>query len=155
MRGTWHFYTDDSRFTRLWARPDDVTRSGCCAAIEPNWSVHPQTPRAAVLWSTFRKRWLARAWQAHGVRIIVDLNVAPEHAELNMLGVPHGWPAYATRGSVHRLPDIERELTMARTHAGRESVLFLVYGGGQAVEARCAQLGVVWVPEERDTLHGS
>jgi len=80
MRGTWHFYTDDYRFSALWARPQDLVNSGCVSAIECNFSVHAQTPRAVAIYRTFQKRYLARLWQAHGVRIVVDLNVATEHA---------------------------------------------------------------------------
>lgn len=150
MRGTWHHYTDDAKFRRLWERPTDLSNSGCVATVELNYSVHAQTPRAEVLHHTYRKRYLARLWQDFGIRIIVDLNVASHHAELNLLGVPHGWRAYATRGSVHRLTDLDAELTMAKTNAGRSDVLFVVYGGGAAVERRAQELGVIWIQEERE-----
>lgn len=149
MRGTWHFYTDDYRFSALWARPQHLTNSGCVAAIECNFSVHAQTPRAVAIYRTFQKRYLARLWQAHGVRIVVDLNVAAEHAETNLLGVPPGWRSYATRGAVERLDDLEREYASAAERAGCAPT-FLVYGGGKAVRAVCERRGWIWIPEEAD-----
>jgi hypothetical protein len=150
MRGTWHFYTEDYRFSRLWERPQDLVNSGCVAAVEPNWSVHEQTPRAAALWQTYRKRYLARLWQDWGVRTLVDLNVASEHATTNLLGVPKGWRAFATRGSVERLVDVDVELEAAQTVAGTRDVLFVVYGGGKAVQARCLERGLLWFAEAQD-----
>lgn len=154
MRGTWHFYTGDERFARLWTRPADLINSGCVAAVECNYSVHAQTPRAVALWATYRKRWLARTWQEQGVRVLVDLNVAVEHATVNLLGVPYGWASFATRGSVERLGDLGAELELARTISGTPVPLLVVYGGGKAVTARCQQLGLVWIPEAQDEERG-
>jgi len=74
--GTYHFYTEDKRFNTIWQKPDMVVAAGCVNAVEPNYSVYDQVPRAVALWATFRKRWLARYWQSRGIRIFVDLNVA-------------------------------------------------------------------------------
>ena len=151
MRGTWHFYTDDYRFAALWGRPQAVVNSGCVAAVEPNFSVHEQTPRAVALYKTFQKRYLARLWQEHGVRVLVDLNVAPEHAALNLLGVPAGWRSYATRGNSGQLEAIELEYEAAASRAGC-APLFVVYGGGKAVRALSERRGWIWMPEEADTV---
>lgn len=155
MRGTWHFYTDDSRFSRLWHRPTDLINSGCVSTVEPNWSVTPETTRAEALWQTFRKRTLARLWQdVGGVRILADLNVADRHADLNLLGIPAGWRSYCTRGSVARLDALEAELHAARTRAGTAEVLFVVYGGGRAVESWCLKHAAMWFPEEASEVRG-
>lgn len=149
MTGTWHFYTADYRFEGLWLRPEGVVNSGCSAAAEPNFSVEPQTPRAVALWQVFRKRWLGRFWQDHGVRLWVDLNVAPEHADLAFLGVPRGWRSYCTRGSASTEAEHER----AREHAGQEP-RFVVYGGGRASRELARSRGWVWIPEESDAVRG-
>lgn len=152
MRGTWHFYTDDYRFTRLLERPQDVINSACVAAVEPNFSVHAQTPRALVLYRTHEKRRLARLWQAHGIKILVDLHVAEEHAEDNLLGVPRGWRSYATRGSTSPA-QLEREYELAVKHAGSPmGLLFLVYGGGRRAREISATNGWLWQPEEADAV---
>jgi hypothetical protein len=151
FHGTFHYYTEDYRFERLWTRPGDMLASGAVAFVEPNFSIHAQTPRARVLWQVYRKRWLSRFWQDHGIRCIVDVNVAAEHREFALLGVPRGWKTYATRGSVSRLGDIEEELSMVTEHAQGQASL-LVYGGGKAVERRCAELGLLWFAEESDEV---
>jgi len=152
--GTYHFYTEDSRFATLWQRPDMLVRAGCVNAVEPNFSVYDQVPRAVALWATFRKRWLARYWQSQGIRIFVDLNVARPYDDLNLLGVPKGWRSYATRGYESRLHMTEEELAIARAHAGTESVLFMVYGGSAKVRDWCNANGAVWVAEDMDRGKG-
>jgi hypothetical protein len=153
MRGTWHFYTDDYRFTALWGKPHHLIASACVAAVECNFSVPPGTPRALALYATYRKRYLARLWQEHGVRILVDLNVAPEHARDNLLGVPRGWRAYATRGSTQRLAELEHDADLAEEHAGRKPLL-VVYGGGYEVRRLAQTRGWAWVAEDSDTSRG-
>jgi hypothetical protein len=150
MRGTWHMYTDDYRFGALVSRPQALLNSACVATVEPNFSVHAQTPRAEVLHRTYVKRWLARFWQSHGIRILVDLHVAEEHADINLLGVPPGWASFCTRGGgdVGRL---EREHERAAAIAGGP-LLFVVYGGGKATEALCRARGWLWFAEEADEV---
>lgn len=115
MAGTYHFYTDDYKFTALWGNPWPVISSSCVSVVEPNFSTHEQMPKAVALWDIYRKRWLARFWQSYGVRIFVDLNVEPHLMELNMLGVPHGWMAYATRWLDRYAPDsIEDQWRLAQ-----------------------------------------
>lgn len=151
MRGTFHFYVDDYKFTTLLSKPHHLSGSACTAAVECNFSVDAQMPRAMALHAVYQKRRLARIWQELGKPVIVDLNVASEHADLNLLGIPQGWRAFATRGSVHRLEDIARELDTARTIAGtREGLLFICYGGGKAVEEACRREGVLWFAEAQD-----
>lgn len=152
--GTYHFYTEDARFNGLWSRPDMLVRAGCINAVEPNFSVFDQVPRAVALWATFKKRWLGRYWQSQGIRLFVDLNVARPYDDINLMGVPRGWLAYATRGYGGRLEMTGEELEIARTHAGTASVLFMVYGGGAAVRAWCEANGAVWVAEDMDRAKG-
>lgn len=154
MRGTWHFYTDDAKFSRLWGRPQDVLTSACAALVEPNWSVSEDTPRAVALWATYRKRWLARTWQEHGVRILVDLYVAGRHACDNLLGVPSGWRAYATRGSSRSVLDLLEEVELAEIHAAGAPINLVVYGGAQPIRELCEARGWLWMPEEADVVRG-
>lgn len=153
MRGTWHFMTDDRRFTGLWARPYDLLNSGCVSAVECNYSVTDDTPLAVALYLTYRKRYLARLWQdLGGVRILVDLNVSERHAVTNLCGVPRGWGAYCTRGSVTRMGALDADLARATEHAAGEKLLFVVYGGGAAVVDWCRDRGVFHFPEEREEV---
>ena len=145
--GTWLFYTDDYRFEALWKDPSPVvsTEVHCCA--EPNFSVFAEMPTAVAMWQIYRKRWIARWWQSLGVEILVDLNVAARHAELNMLGVPNGWKSYVTRGYSARIDETIKEYEMACSRAGSEDILFVVYGGGKSVENKAHKMGWVWIDE--------
>jgi hypothetical protein len=152
MRGTWHFYTDDYRFSRAAARPQDVVNSACVAAVEMNFSVHAQAPRAVALWQTYRKRWLARFWQEQGIRVLADMNVAEEHADVNAIGIPPGWRSFATRGGEPER--LEREYGRARGISGASGLLFVVYGGGKGTSEICRARGWLWFAEESDAARG-
>lgn len=152
LHGTGHFYTDDYRFERVWQRPEDVINSGLTSVVEPNFSIHAQTPRAVALHQTFRKRYLARLWQlgfmGRSLYTFVDLNVPERHAELNMLGVPKGWRAYATRASATELGLLGLQYQRAQERAGA-TPLFVVYAGGRGAELWAQRTpGAVWFPEE-------
>ena len=127
---TWHFYVDDYRFGALWSKPHAVLDTACFAAVEPNPSIFDQTPFAMAVHAIYRKRWLARHWQACGLRTFVDLNVPMRYQELNLCGVPRGWSAYATRGYCRDAPYLMSEYEIACEHA-RGVPLFVVVGGGR------------------------
>lgn len=147
--GTYHFYTDDYRFEALWDDPTPLVNSRCTATVECNFSVYENTPRVLALYRIYLKRWLARFWQSQGVRIFVDLNVAAEFSTDNLIGVPRGWRAYATRGYGARPDAVIREYDLACAHAGTTDILFLVYGGGDIVRASAEHHAWLWFPDQR------
>jgi len=155
MSGTWHFYVDDYRFTNLIKRPDKIVNTQCNSAIEPNFSIFNQMPIPVGLFRIYQKRWIARYWQQHGIRVIVDLNVAPKFRAYNLLGVPIGWGAYATRGYTDRLDQLEAEYNLAKTHASGNPLLFIVYGGGKLVKQYCAERAWLWFDEYSNTRRES
>ena len=149
MVGTFAFYTWDYKFTALWKKPEQLVQTGCRSAIEPNFSVTPQMSRAEVLYRTYQKRWLSRYWQMRGVRMMVDMNVPPPYlSRENLLGIPKGWPAYATR--VHRMVyvSLDEVYAICHEHAG-STPLFVVYGGGRNVAEQCADRQWIWIPEKQ------
>ena len=150
MPGTWHFYVDDYRFRSIWERPEKITESGCRSVVEPNFSIYQQTPAALSIWQVYRKRWLARFWQSRGINVFVDLNVNHAYMDLNLLGVPDGWTAFATRGYNDRWKDTLREHQLAGEIAGDRvhDLLFVVYGGGNLIKKLCGDHGLVWIPEQ-------
>jgi hypothetical protein len=152
--GTVHFYTADERFNALWRNPAPVVNAGVVSAVEPNFSIFVQMPRAVALHQVYRKRWLSRWWAGHGIRIFVDLNVPPEHQDLNLLGVPHGWRAWATRGCTARLDEMLFEHDIACQRAGTSAILFLVVGGGRQVRELCMTRCWAWIAEQRDVAKG-
>jgi len=152
MSGTWHFYTEDYRFRALLKNPAPVVATGCVTTVELNITLSDQMPVAVGLYRIYQKRWVSRYWQAQGIRILVDLNVPAKFRTYNMLGVPRGWRAYATRGYTRRMEETQAEWEIATRWAGSEDVLFLVYGGGGKVQQLCMDRGWLWVPERADVV---
>jgi len=145
---TYHFYVDDYRFEQLFKDPVKLLESGCKAIVEPNCSIHDQTPMAHAIWQTYRKRYLCRYLQECGMQIWVDLNVSPHFEEINALGVPEGYNAFCTRGGLSNWePMIERNWQMAQRISGLEKPNMFVYGGGEDVAEWCKAHDVVYVNE--------
>lgn len=145
---TYHFYVDDYRFEQLFKDPIKLLQSGCRAIVEPNCSIHDQTPMAHAIWQTYRKRYLCRYLQECGMQIWVDLNVSPHFEEVNALGVPEGYNAFCTRGGLSNWETaIERNWQMAQRISGLEKPNMFVYGGGDDVAEWCKAHDVVHVKE--------
>ena len=144
---TYHFYVDDYRFEQLFKDPIKLLESGCRAIVEPNCSIHDQTPMAHAIWQTYRKRYLCRYLQECGLQIWVDLNVSPHFEEVNALGVPEGYNAFCTRGVSGWLNTTERHWEMAKRISGLDKPNMFVYGGGDDVAEWCKAHDVVHVKE--------
>ena len=144
---TYHFYVDDYRFEQLFKDPVSLLMSGCKAIVEPNCSIHDQTPMAHAIWQTYRKRYLCRYLQECGLQIWVDLNVSPHFEEINALGVPEGYNAFCTRGVSGWLNTTERHWEMAKRISGLDKPNMFVYGGGDDVAKWCKAHDVVHVNE--------
>ena len=144
---TYHFYVDDYRFEQLFKDPVKLLESGCRAIVEPNCSIHDQTPMAHAIWQTYRKRYLCRYLQECGMQIWVDLNVSPHFEEINALGVPEGYNAFCTRGVSGWLETTERHWAIAKRISGLDKPNMFVYGGGKDVEEWCRWHDLVYVKE--------
>lgn len=145
--GTYHFYVDDYRFSKIWDTPNQLVYSGAQRVIEPNLSLYDQTPKGYALFLIYKKRWIARYWQSFGVKVFVDLNVSHKFQEENLIGVPKGWNAYATRGYSGRLELLESEYELAKKHSGREDPYFVVYGGGKDVKDWAMDKNVIFLTQ--------
>lgn len=128
--GTLHFYTDDYRFSSVYEHPAVILQHNPRNIVEPNFSLFNETPIAFGMKALYKKRWIARAMQERGIGTFVDLNVAQKYYQLNMLGVPRGWRAFATRGYSDRLNNLAFEYSIAKDWAEGEKPLFVIYGGG-------------------------
>ncbi|MFA5408967.1 MAG: DUF4417 domain-containing protein [Bacilli bacterium] len=155
MHGCWHFYIEDSKFANLVNDPLAPLYSNPAAIVEPNFSIGSQSPKAHVVWWTYWKRFIARKLQAKGVRVFVDLNVAEVYLDLNFLGVPEGYTAYATRGYNREIAYLGRLYQAACDHAGTEDIVFLVYGGGKVIQDFCTEFSdnLTWVPERMQVVN--
>lgn len=152
MPGLYAFFTHDARFSALCKNPSALLQTECAAAVEINISTHEQMPNYEAWAAIGLKRKIACYWGKHGVKIFVDLNVAPQFYYANLMGVPRGWKAYMTRGSVETIDWLDVEFALACERAESDFIIFVVYGGGAAVEERCIQRGWQYLPETMDTL---
>ena len=130
-----HFYTDDYKFSAVWDKPDDLLETGCSVVIEPNFSTWANMPRALAMTDIYKKRWLARYWQQHGVRVWVDVNTSPHLHDLNFLGVPKEWRYFATRylasfddGNAAGYDATMKDWQAIVDYTGTEDCVLLVYG---------------------------
>lgn len=144
---TYHFYVDDYRFERLWKDPLPLINSGCKAIVEPNCSLHDQTPIAYGLHLIYKKRWLARYMQDLGVKVYADLNVAPKFTEYNKLGIPDGWDAFFTRGTVEWADRLDIQYKAAQEISGKEHPNFIVYAGGVDVRKYCEEHDILYIED--------
>jgi hypothetical protein len=149
MRGTWHFYVDDDKFQALWKHPDTPLKTKAYNCVEANYTTDDQMPFAVAAYRIYKKRWLARFWQEHGMNIFVDLNVADPYQDLNMYGVPKGWKSYATSASDSKVDLLVRQTSLATTWAGGK-IRMLVYGGGKKVAALCGANDWVHIKDARN-----
>ena len=148
--GTIHFYTDDYKFSALLKNPYKVVDTLCTTAVEPNFSTYGQMPLYEVLYYVGQKRYMARLWQENHIRILVDLNVMPDFAAVNLLGVPEGWGSYCIRGLAGQTEYLESNYRIAKHHAGQTPHLFVVYGGGNGIQKYCQDHHWLWLPEHQD-----
>lgn len=75
-----HFYTDDYRFSRLWAAPDTYIPAlrNFKAVCTPDFSMYTDFPVAAQIWNHYRKHWLGAYWQEHGITVIPTIGWSNE-----------------------------------------------------------------------------
>jgi hypothetical protein len=150
-----HFYTADRKFSSLWRDPSVVARLSPRCVVEPNYSTWAELPRAVALHDVFRKRSIARAWQALGLPVLVDLDVDGAFHDLALLGVPPSYPAYCYR--CHRsggAPAVDAAYEWAVRHRGSDPPVFVVVGGGRAVRDSCRTNRLRHVPEDARSVRG-
>lgn len=67
-----HFYLDDYQFDRVWKDPDLYIKlmRQFKAVLAPDFSLYTDFPKAVQIYNHYRKHWIARYWQEHGVKVI-------------------------------------------------------------------------------------
>lgn len=144
-QGTLHFYTDDYRFSVVYEHPEKILQHNPANIVEPNFSLFNEMPVAFGLQAIYKKRFIARSMQERGIGVFVDLNVAGKFYKLNMLGVPAGYASFCTRGYSDRIPYLEFEWQLAKSYAGDNPLLFVIYGGGDTCKQFAREHGCVYV----------
>lgn len=105
-----HFFIDDYQFERVWNRPDQyiekLKRYKC--VLSPDFSPYGDMPLATQIYNHYRKHWIARYWQEHGITVIPTIRASsdPRSLEFYLDGEPmNGVVAYSTMWS--NVPDAE------------------------------------------------
>lgn len=144
---TYHFYVDDYRFEALFKDPINLLTSGVRAIVEPNCSLHDQTPIAWGLQLIYKKRWLSRYLQECGIDVYADLNVSHKFIEYNKMGIPKGYNAFATRGLTGWVESLKSDLQVAQEISGLERPNLIVYGGGADIREFCQEHSLLYVTD--------
>lgn len=144
---TLHYYTEDYRFVALWENPAKGLNNSITQAVEPNISLFDTTPIARGLERIYRKRWIARWWQNKGICIYADLNVSAKFYEYNLLGIPKGWNAFATRGYRGGLEALKEEHGIARKISECDTPNMIVYGGGKEIAEYCRKNSLLYITD--------
>lgn len=144
---TIHFYVEDYRFENIWKNPAKIVSAGIASIVEPNVSVFDTTPIAYGLHQIYKKRWIARYWQECGIKVYADLNVSSKFYEYNLMGIPEGYNAFATRGYADRLQYMEAEIEQAKRISGLDMPNMIVYGGGSKVHELCCKHSLLYIHE--------
>lgn len=139
------FYVEDYRFASVWKNPAKVLNTCARAVVEPNFSLFDTTPLAQGLDLIYKKRWIARYLQECGLNVYADLNVSSKFYDVNRLGIPAGYNAFATRGTRGHLAELETELKIAREISGETIPNLIVYGGGQEIHDFCNRNSLVYI----------
>ena len=147
MMTCYHFYVDDYRFDALFKDPMPLLLSGCKQIVEPNCSIHDNTPAPLALWQIYRKRFLARYLQECGLQVFADLNVSHRFMEFNRLGIPDGYNAFFTRGVTGWENHLDLCLEMAQRISGCDCPNLNVYGGGKDIEEWCYRHQLPYIGE--------
>lgn len=127
-----HFFLDDYRFETVWTKPDSgLSRVGrYWGTLTPDFSLYADWPPILQQWNHYRRQWLGRYWQEHGIKIIPTVNWSTQDS--------HAW---CFTGIPRRqivalaVPDLRRPQTRTlfthgyhAMHAALEPQRILVYG---------------------------
>jgi hypothetical protein len=152
---TWHYFIKDAKFSFIWANPRVIYDTGCINICEVNFSLNDDMPRSVGIWRTYQKRFISAYLGGIGVKIFVDLNVPSKFSKLNLIGVPHGWRAYCTRGYNGKTDeDLIADYNLAKKRAYHPEVnpnsdmVFILYGGGAHSKTIAREFGWVYIQEE-------
>lgn len=89
-----HFFVDDYQFERVWAAPerylDRLKRYVCIAT--PDFSPYGDTPLVCQMFNHYRKLWVGRWFQDHGVTVIPTVRASTDERSLEWYldGIPEG-----------------------------------------------------------------
>lgn len=77
-----HFFIDDYQFNRLWAYPDRYigVLSKFKYVMTPDFSIYTDFPKAIQIYNHYRKHWLGKYFQEHGIPMIPTISWGGEES---------------------------------------------------------------------------
>lgn len=106
-----NFFLDDYQFERLWNAPNKyinvLKKFGAVAS--PDFSLYSDFPKAVQIFNHYRKHWLARYWQDHGMTVIPTIAWSDEES-FNWCfdGEPKGGIVAVSNCGCMKHPDIKK-----------------------------------------------
>lgn len=88
-----HFFVDDYQFDRVWNNPDAYVNmfQQYKYVLSPDFSMYIDWPKAVQIYNHYRKHWLARYFQDHGITVIPTVGWSDEDSlEWCFDGEPRG-----------------------------------------------------------------
>lgn len=80
-----HFFIDDYQFERIWNNPDkyiDKLKQYVCVA-SPDFSPYGDMPLCLQIYNHYRKHWVARYMQEHGVTVVPTIRCSSDKRSLS------------------------------------------------------------------------
>lgn len=89
-----HFFIDDYQFERIWNNPDKYVEKlkQYAAVTTPDFSPYGDMPLATQIFNHYRKHWVGKYLQEHGVKIIPTIRASTDERSLEFYleGEPKG-----------------------------------------------------------------
>ena len=80
-----HFFIDDYQFERIWNNPDKyiekLSKYVCVAS--PDFSPYGDMPLVLQLYNHYRKHWIGRYFQEHGITVIPTIRSSTDNRSMN------------------------------------------------------------------------
>ena len=127
-----HFFLDDYRFESVWTQPDTALNRlrGFYGALTPDFSLYADWPLAVQQWNHYRRQWLGRYWQEHGIPVIPTVNwPTPDSFDWCFTGIPPGQIVALAVPDLRR-PTVKAAFTVGfhAMQAALQPTRILVYG---------------------------
>lgn len=119
-----HFFVDDYQFERVWTNPDKYVSMlrKFKAVAAPDFSMSDDFPTAIKIYNAYRRAWLTRYFQEHGVCMLPTAEWGGEDTlEYAFAGIPKHSPVCVTAAGVVQNA-LERQMFEAGLKALKEQI---------------------------------
>lgn len=76
------FFLDDYQFESVWTHPNKYIKTfkNYGVMLAPDFSMYLDFPKSVQIYNHYRKHWLAKYWQEHGVKVVPSINWSDEES---------------------------------------------------------------------------